>query len=100
MITKWPGPPWFTCVKASATNDSNGDSGWTKLPSILIPPPAPCSSILKATSSYGKACKTFTPDVLNGPVMDEQFWTYGDVVITGLCPTGAGIEICGFSPPT
>jgi hypothetical protein len=32
-------------VNASATNDSNGDADATKLPSILIPPPAPCSSI-------------------------------------------------------
>jgi len=33
-------------VNASATNDSNGDEPLTKLPSILIPPPAPCSSII------------------------------------------------------
>ena len=60
-------------MNASATNDSNGDVDETKLPSILIPPPAPCASILKADSLYGNACNTFNPDVLNGPFIVEQF---------------------------
>ena len=79
-------------MNASATIDSKGDDGCTKLPSIRIPPPAPCSSITPEPITALDAFRTsFTlygngalfvfpgirdnkvPSVVNGPVIDEQF---------------------------
>ena len=85
-------------MNASATNDSKGDDPDTKFPSIRIPPPAPCG--LTSLVSYGNGVVTgiLRPLLIrNGPVIDEQFCIYGDVVMYGRLLTGAGIDICGTS---
>ena len=100
MIWK-PIPPCATCVNASATIDLTKDNGLYSSPSTSIPLPPPVSLTRFANGTSGSLISGFAPGTLpsictvsngtnsvpsfnHGPLMFEQFCTYGDVVTNAL----------------